>query len=143
MLDKYAEKVIAYHIEPVLTEGTFSIELQFAATPQGRAAARECLKECRRGHGKGGYVPQKKRQLNVTAKCSRRPRLQKNRMYRLRSGQLFWYFGLWDGHGNLVGKVVSDDQPFDDGVPLENKIIHRSELEQAELIPKGKEPWTT
>jgi hypothetical protein len=99
------------------------------------------LREYQAGFGKGGYVPKKKQALNVKSGPGPRKRLFKNRMYRLPSGQFFWYYALWDGHGNLVGKVEVLDRPRRGGVPLGNKIIHRSALEEAELIPRGQEPW--
>lgn len=142
ILDKYAAKVIAYYIAPVFGGGTFVVELQFAASPEGRAVAEECLKEYRRGFRKGGQVPKKKKELNAKRAPGRRKQLLKHRMYRLSDGQFFWYYALWDGHGNVLGKVEVMGQPSKDGVPLTNKIVHRSELEAAELIPKGAEPWT-
>jgi len=131
ILDKYCDQVIAYHIAPIMGDFTYSIELQFASTPAGRAAARECLKEYRSGFRKGGLVPRRKKQKNAKPTTGRRRRLLKNRMYRLRNGTLFWYYSLWDNHGNLIGKVESHDLPSGDGIPLENKIVSRSELENA------------
>ena len=141
IINKYADMVRVYEIGSMFGTNTFVIELQFAATPEGRAVAQECLREYRRGFGKGGYVPLKKKALNARAKGEKKNRLLKNRMYRLPDGQFYWYFGLWDGHGNLVGKVAAADPPSADGILLENKIIHRSQLEEAVLIPKGEEPW--
>lgn len=57
-------------------------------------------------------------------------------MYRLPDGELFWYYALWDRHGNLIGKVYDSLNDC-----LRNEIVHRSVLESAELIPKGEEPW--
>jgi hypothetical protein len=142
ILDKYADDVIAYYIAPAVGNGTFVIQLQFAATPEGRTVATECRREYLSGFRKGGQVPRKKRELNAKTKPGRRKRLFKDRLYRLPDGTFFWYYALWDCHGNVVGKVEVMDQPRQDSVPLTNKILHRSELEAAELIPKGEEPWT-
>jgi len=142
ILDKYVDAVVAYHIAPMLGGFTFSIELQFAATADGRATARDCLKEYRSGFRKGGVVPRKKKLSKDVAATERKTRLFMHRMYRLPDGQFFWYFARWDRHGNLIGKVESIDQPHQGGIPLENRIIHRSDLEKAKLIPKGEEPWT-
>ncbi len=142
VLNKYADKVIAYHITPAVLGLAFSIELQFDSTPEGRATARECRREYTRWFGKGGVVARRKKQANAEPRSGRKPRLFVNRMYRLADGQLLWYFGRWDRYGNLVGKVESSDRPRQGHVPLENKIVNRSELEKAELIPRGEEPWT-
>lgn len=142
ILDKYADEVVAYYIAPMLGDLGFSIELQFARTPAGRTTARECRKEYLGGFRKGGYVPTRKQAISKS-EAHKKVRLLMNRMYRLPSGQYFWYYGKWDGHGNLIGKVESIDRPRqNDGIPLENKIVRRTELEQATLIPKGDEPWS-
>jgi len=68
-----------------------------------------------------------------------------NRMYVLEDGKEFWYFGKWDNYGNLVGKVVADDAYLfnsSDKLALENLIIHRTKLENATLVPIGKERWS-
>lgn len=128
VLDKYASHVETYAIGPCLDADTFSVELQF----QDKAIAGQCRAEYRRGFGKGGVVPKAKQTRPQKAK----KRLHKHRMYQLQDGELFWYYAKWDNHGNLVGKIYD---PQDDR--LHNKVIHRSVLEQAELVQKGDEPW--
>lgn len=145
ILDKYADKAIAYSVGPVFGNDTFVIELQFADTPAGRATAKECVKEYKSGFRKGGDVARRKKEANARKDAGRRPRLLKHRMYLLPDGQYFWYFARCDHHGNVAGKVESVDRPRDsDGsVWLENRIVHRSVLEQSQLIPKGQEPWVS
>lgn len=128
LLNKYCEHVEAYFIHPVFDNDTFSVELQFCDQEIGK----RCHREYMRGFGKGGAVPKAKQARPNKAK----KRLYKNRMYRLPDGEMFWYYALWDHHGSLMGKIY-------DGINdrLQNKIVHRSVLESAELIPKGEEPW--
>lgn len=142
ILDKYAGAVIAYYVQPVFDQNTFSIELQFASTSEGRETARRCLSEYKSGFRRGGFVPKKKQQANINVLTGRRRRLLTNRMYRLENGLYFWYFAKWDRHGNLCGKVDACCPRGEDGhISLENKVVHRSELERAVLIPRGEEPW--
>lgn len=128
LLDKYSKHVEAYFIQSVFDPETFCVELQF----RDEEVAENCRKEYMRGFGKGGAVPKAKQALPKKAK----KRLYKNRMYRLPDGQLFWYYALWDHHGNLIGKIKDELAGC-----LCNKIIHRSVLEEAEMLPKGEEPW--
>lgn len=128
LLDKYASKVEAYSILPCLDGDTFCVELQF----HDESVGDRCRTEYMRGFGKSGCVPKQKQARSQKAK----KRLSSHRMYRLPDGELFFYFAKWDRHGNLVGKVHDDREGH-----LRNKIIHRSVLEEAELIPKGEEPW--
>lgn len=142
ILDKYADEVVAYHIAWMPGDSGISIELQFAATPAGEATLDECLTEYQSGFGKGGYVVKKKQAISKS-ETHKKVRLLRNRIYRLPSGQYFWYFGRWDRHGNVAGKVESLDRPREKRVVhLEDKIIRRVELENATLIPKDKEPWS-
>jgi hypothetical protein len=69
-------------------------------------------------------------------RTKRRRRLLKHRMYRCGDGEYFWYFTKWDGEGNVVGKVY--DPRYD---CLRNKVVHRSLLEDAQLVGIGDEPW--
>lgn len=128
LLDKYSEHVEAYFIAPVFDGQTYSVELQF----RDDDVADRCAKEYRSGFGKGGAVPRAKQAKPKKAT----KRLLKNRMYRLPDGELFWFYAKWDGHGNLMGKICD---PLEDC--LHNKVVHRSVLESAEMIPKGEEPW--
>src|SRR5690606_34969106 len=80
------------------------------------------------------FAAKKGEKAKTTKKTSKR--LYLYRMYRLPDGEYFFYFGKWDSHGKLIGKV------YDGSVDhLLNKIVHRSLLEESELIPKGEEPW--
>ena len=141
ILDKYADEVTVYSVMPAFGTDTFVIELQFADTPAGRATARECLREYKSGFRRGGAVVRKKKEVNTKTGPEKRKRLLKDRMYLLPNGQYFWYYAHWDYHGNVIGKVAPIDRPGNGGVPLESKIIHRSDLEKAEIVPKGQEPW--
>ena len=117
ILNKYGSEVSAYHVGTTFSPDSFVIQLQFPSTPEGRATAQECLAEYRRGFEKGGYVPKKKQALNARKEPGPRKRLYKRRMYRLPDGQSFWYYGLWDRHGNVIGKVEALDRPRASGIP--------------------------
>lgn len=133
LLDKYASEVRAYAIS-MIGGGVYCVALQFADPAVGE----RCNLEYRRGWRKGGGVAAKKKAANGHTK----KRLPQNRMYILPDGTEFFYYGRWDQHGNLIGKVLTDvgyvvnKQGF---IPLENKIVHRSVVEQGTLVPKGKE----
>src|SRR5690606_4746785 len=76
------------------------------------------------------------------ARTKAKKRLYKHRMYILPDGTKFLYLSKWDHHGNLLGKVLADAgcTVNDDGaIPLDNKIVHRSVVEQAALVPRGQE----
>lgn len=129
LLDKCASEVEVYAILPFLDSDTFSVELQF----RNKSVADQCRAEYQKGFAKGGCVPKAKKAKPSTS----RRRIFKNRMYRLGDGEFFWYFEKWDHHGNVIGKIYD---PLD--ARLQNKIVHRSLLEDAELVPSGEEPWT-
>ena len=128
LLDEYSEHVEAFFITSVFDDQTLSVELQFRDDEIGE----RCHKEYMQGFGKGGVVALAKKAMQKKAT----KRLYKDRMYRLPDGEMFLYYALWDSHGNLVGKVAAANDR------LENRIVHRSVLEQCECIPKGEEPWT-
>jgi len=129
LLDKNATDIESYAVAPCLGPDVFSVELQF----RNKSVGNEFRKAYRRGFGKGGVVPKAKQTKSRAAKR----RLPTHRMYKLRDGEFFWYFAKWDSHGNVVGKIYD---PLADC--LENKVVHRSVLEEAELVPKGEEPWS-
>ena len=65
-----------------------------------------------------------------------RKRLPMLRMYRLPDGRFFDYIGKWDSKGNVWGKVRHESE---DRLCL--RIVKRSVLEQADLIPWKQQPW--
>lgn len=133
LLDKYGPELKAYAINPCFG-GTHCVELQFADSVVGK----QCNQEYVRGWRKGGAVATKKKAVNSKA----RKRLPHSRMYILPDGTEFFYYARWDSHGNLIGKVLTEAgfEPNNDGfTPLENRIVHRSVVEQGSLVPKGEE----
>lgn len=135
ILDKYGPAVKAYSIMQI--GSSYCVELQFADPVVGE----QCNREYVRGWRKGGVVATKKKAANGKA----RQRLLCHRMYILPDGTEFFYYARWDGHGNLIGKVLADtrfspDSP--EGVPLQNRIVHRSVVEKGVLVPKGEERFS-
>jgi hypothetical protein len=133
LLDKYGPGMKAYAITPLLG-GCFCVELQFVDPILGR----QCNLEYVQGWRKGGAVAREKKAANIKAG----KRLFRHRMYVLPDGTEFCYFGRWDGHGNLIGKVLTDAgySPDEEGIiPIENRIVHRSVVEQGFLVPKGEQ----
>jgi len=131
ILDKYASEVKAYAITQFGC--TYVVELQFVDSAVGN----QCNTEYVRGWRKGGEVATKKK-----AACRKaQKRLRCNRMYILPDGTEFFYYCKWDGHGNLMGKVrdESNVSPPEGFVQLTNRIVHRTILEQADLVPEGEE----
>lgn len=128
LIDEFASEVEAYSALPIFRKETFCIELQFRDDDVGKRCSQKYLRAFR----KGGEVVKTKQALATKPK----KRLYRNRMYRLPDGELFWYFMKYDGHGFLSGWVYNSLED-----ELETKVVHRSVLEQAELIRKGKEPW--
>ena len=91
---------------------------------------------------KSGEMPRGKGGAVATMKKSAVKRLLRNRMYILLDGTEFFYYARWDGHGNLIGKALTDvgfSPDEEGGIPLENKIIHRSIVEEGHLVPVGNE----
>ena len=132
LLDKYGPQVKAYAISQFGT--SFCVELQFRDSTIGE----QCNPEYVKGWRKGGTVATKKKAANGKSK----KRLPCKRMYVLPDGTEFFYYARWDGHGNLIGKVLTDAglSPDESGfVRLENKIVHRSVVENGILVPKGQE----
>lgn len=127
LLDKYADHVETYAFSP-WSDDTFVIELQFLETQIGERCNDEYLKAFR----KGGVITNLKKSMKRQATR----RLYKHRMYRLPDGELFWYYALWDGYGNLIGKVYDTTTGH-----LRNKVVNRTVLEESDLIPAGQEPW--
>jgi hypothetical protein len=127
VLDSFAEHIEAYAYAETFP-GSYCLELQFS----DKAIAKACNQEYVKGWRKGGAVAKAKQAKREKAK----KRLPKNRMYRLPDKTEFLYFGLWDGHGNLWGNTIDYETNR-----LTNKIVHRSMLEESELIPNGEEPW--
>lgn len=132
LLDKYATDLEAYSILPVFDNDTFCVELQF----HDESVGERCRTEYIRAFLKGGVVVARKKQAREGLPTNARKRLFSHRMYRLPNGEMFFYYAKWDFHGNLVGKVYDEIEGN-----LRKKIIHRSVLEEAELVPRGKEPW--
>lgn len=128
LLDKYASDVEAYFAGPIFDEQTFCIELQFRDDDVGKRCSQEYLRAFR----KGGEVVKAKQAMATKPK----KRLYRRRMYRLPDGELYWYSMKFDGHGNLSGTVYNALEG-----EFEKKVVHRSVLEESDLIPKGKEPW--
>ena len=126
LLDKYAPHLEAYFICEAV--GSYCIELQFCDSDVGTQCNTEYLKAFR----KNGVVTNAKKALD--SKPTKR--IYKNRMYALPDRTLYWYYAKWDGHGNVVGKVYDSLTGC-----LENKVVHRSVLEQSMLLRKGTEPW--
>ena len=132
LLDKYGPEVKAYAI----TEfgDSFCVELQFTDPAIGE----QCNLDYVRGWRKGGKVALKKKAANSNS----RKRLFRNRMYILPDGTDFFYYARWDGHGNLIGKVLTEagTSPDEEGyIHFENMIVHRSIVEQGSLVPRGHE----
>ena len=136
LLNKYSPEFLAYWIEEAVG-GSYSVEIQF----KNKATANNALKEYNKAFKKGGDIYEEKKKMASKAK----KKLICNRMYVLEDGKEFWYFGKWDNYGNLVGKVVADDAYLfnsSDKLAIENLIIHRTKLENATLVPIGKERWS-
>jgi len=80
------------------------------------------------------------------ASVKSRKRLYRNRMYILPDGTEFYYFARWDNHGNLVGKSLTEDgfSLNEEGyLPVVSKIVHRSIVEEGDLVPLGNERFFT
>ncbi len=133
LIEAVAPHVEAYALKGAIAGQGLSLELQF----KDEAGDRFFRKEWQKRHGKGGRIPKAKQRLNKKTP----KRLYVNRMYRFPDGEHFYYFAKWDGHGNLCGKVVCKTNP-DGSILLANKIVHRSALADAQLIPRGEEPWS-
>ena len=131
LLNKYSPEFLAYWIEEAVG-GSYSVEIQF----KNKATANNALKEYNKAFKKGGEIYEEKKKMASKAK----KKLICNRMYVLEDGKEFWYFGKWDNYG-----VFADDAYLfnsSDKLALENLIIHRTKLENATLVPIGKERWS-
>lgn len=132
LLDKYGAQLKAYAVTPF--GSSHCVELQFVDSGVGE----QCNQEYVRGWGKGGAVATKEKSASVKS----RKRLLRNRMYILPDGTEFFYYARWDGHGNLIGKTLTDVgfSPDEEGyIPLEDRIVHRSIAEEGDLVPVGNE----
>lgn len=99
---------------------------------------KQCNQEYVRGWRKGGAVATKKKAAHLKSQ----KRLFRNRMYILPDGTEFFYYARWDGHGNLIGMALTDvgfSPNEEGGIPLENKVVHRSIVERGALVPTGNE----
>ena len=121
LLDRFKDQIEAYAILQTLDDETYSIHLQFFDEKMSDEFHRSYNISLR----------------NQPPKSKATKRLPKDRMYLLSTGERFWYYAKWDNRGQLVGKVL-------DGLNdcLVKKVVSRTELEIAELIPKGDETWT-
>lgn len=136
LLSKYTDHMVAYMVLH-LEGGSYCLEIQYDDDEIGQ----NLMAEYDKAFKKGGEIYEEKKKLKSKAKR----RLICDRMYILEDGREFWYYGKWDNFGNLVGKVLSDEgyRPNPKGkIMLENMIIHRSRLENAQIVPIDKERWS-